>query len=51
MVVSQCTRRVVASYAEMYKRDELEGGHVIMLGKGNDQAVSSLLLKWKKGNK
>lgn len=24
----------------MYKRDELVGGHVIMLGKGNEEAVS-----------
>ena len=26
----------------MYKKDALEGGHVIMLGKGNDEAVSQL---------
>ncbi len=35
------TDRPAASYAEMYQRDALTGGHVIMLGKGNDDAVSS----------
>ncbi len=30
---------IIASYAEMYKKDSLEGGHVIMLGKGNEEAV------------
>lgn len=34
------TDRPAASYAEMYKNDALEGGHVIMLGKGNEEAVS-----------
>ena len=31
---------MIASYAEMYQKDALEGGHVIMLGKGNDESVS-----------
>ena len=26
-------------YAEMYRRDGLTGGHVIMLGPGNEEAV------------
>jgi hypothetical protein len=30
----------------MYKRDALEGGHVIMLGKGNDEAVSTIICKY-----
>lgn len=34
------TDRPAASYAEMYKKDALDGGHVIMLGKGNVDAVS-----------
>ena len=31
--------RPSSEYASMYKRDKLTGGHVIMLGKGNDEAV------------
>ena len=31
----------------MYKKDALEGGHVIMLGKGNDEAVSQVKQKTK----
>ena len=34
------TDRPSSSYAELYKRDGLTGGHVIMLGPGNDDAVS-----------
>jgi phosphoribosylformimino-5-aminoimidazole carboxamide ribotide isomerase len=30
-------------YAELYKRDGLSGGHVIMLGKGNEDAALSAL--------
>ena len=32
-----------AYYAEMYRRDQLSGGHVIMLGPGNDAAAKSAL--------
>jgi phosphoribosylformimino-5-aminoimidazole carboxamide ribotide isomerase len=34
------TDRPAESYAEMYKNDNLTGGHVIMLGPGNNKAVS-----------
>ena len=34
------TDRPAESYAEMYKNDNLTGGHVIMLGPGNNEAVS-----------
>jgi hypothetical protein len=30
----------VAIFAEMYRKDKLTGGHVIMLGPGNTAAVS-----------
>src|SRR5437016_1679050 len=30
-------------YAELYKRDGLRGGHVIMLGPGNDEAARAAL--------
>ena len=33
-------RLSAAHYAAMYKRDALQGGHVIMLGKGNDAAAA-----------
>jgi len=36
------TDRPAADYAAMYQRDGLVGGHVIMLGPGNDQSVSDL---------
>src|SRR5215813_12795211 len=32
-----------AWYAELYKRDGLRGGHVIMLGPGNDEAARTTL--------
>lgn len=34
------TERPAADFAKMYKRDGLTGGHVIMLGPGNTEAVS-----------
>lgn len=36
-------------FAELYKRDGLEGGHVIQLGPGNDQAASEALSAWPGG--
>ncbi|KAI0335533.1 Phosphoribosylformimino-5-aminoimidazole carboxamide ribotide isomerase [Cubamyces sp. BRFM 1775] len=33
-------------YAELYKRHNLEGGHVIKLGPGNDQAAKDALAAW-----
>jgi phosphoribosylformimino-5-aminoimidazole carboxamide ribotide isomerase len=33
--------RDAAWYAELYKRDALTGGHVILLGKGNEEAAKS----------
>src|SRR5947209_7656550 len=32
-----------AWFAEMYRRDDLKGGHVIMLGPGNDEQARSCL--------
>jgi phosphoribosylformimino-5-aminoimidazole carboxamide ribotide isomerase len=32
-----------AEYAEMYRRDSLTGGHIIMLGPGNEEAALSAL--------
>ncbi len=36
-------------YAEMYRRDQITGGHIIMLGKGNDEAALAALKAWPKG--
>ena len=36
-------------YAEMYRRDNLQGGHVIMLGPGNDKAALDALAAWPGG--
>ena len=33
-------------YAELYKDHKLEGGHVIMLGKGNTEAAREALAAW-----
>lgn len=35
------TDKPASEYAEMYKRDGLTGGHVVMLGGGNVDAVST----------
>lgn len=36
-------------YAEMYRRDGLDGGHVIKLGPGNDAAARAALAAWPGG--
>lgn len=36
-------------FAELYRRDGLRGGHVIMLGPGNEQAASEALAAWPGG--
>ncbi|MEK7415420.1 MAG: phosphoribosylformimino-5-aminoimidazole carboxamide ribotide isomerase [Planctomycetota bacterium] len=36
-------------YADMYRRDGLTGGHVIKLGKGNDDAARAALAAWPVG--
>jgi phosphoribosylformimino-5-aminoimidazole carboxamide ribotide isomerase len=41
--------RAAAWFAEQYRRDDLTGGHVIMLGPGNEEAASSALATWPMG--
>ncbi|MFP3982729.1 MAG: phosphoribosylformimino-5-aminoimidazole carboxamide ribotide isomerase [Desulfurivibrionaceae bacterium] len=36
-------------YARLYKRDGLSGGHVIMLGPGNEEAAAEALAAWPGG--
>lgn len=38
-----------AFYADLYKKHDLRGGHVIMLGPGNDQAAKEALAAWPGG--
>jgi phosphoribosylformimino-5-aminoimidazole carboxamide ribotide isomerase len=38
-----------AHYASMYRRDGLSGGHVIMLGRGNDDAAAAALAAFPDG--
>lgn len=38
-----------AFYADLYKKHDLTGAHVIMLGPGNDQAAQEALEAWKGG--
>ena len=41
------SERSGAWYAELYKRDGLKGGHLIMLGKGNAAAARGRCAIWK----
>lgn len=38
-----------AWFAELYRRDNLTGGHIIKLGPGNDQAAAEALAAWPGG--
>lgn len=43
------SQQSAAFYAEMYRRDNLRGGHVIKLGSGNDEAALSALKAYPEG--
>jgi phosphoribosylformimino-5-aminoimidazole carboxamide ribotide isomerase len=43
------SERPAAWYAELYKRDALKGGHVIMLGAGNEASARAALAAYPKG--
>lgn len=43
------SERSSAWFAELYRKDALTGGHVIMLGPGNDQAARQALAAWPGG--
>lgn len=38
-----------AHYANLYRQDDLRGGHIIQLGAGNEQAARGALSAWPKG--
>lgn len=41
--------RPASWFADLYRRDDLRGGHVIMLGPGNEQAAQEALAAWPDG--
>jgi phosphoribosylformimino-5-aminoimidazole carboxamide ribotide isomerase len=41
--------RSASSYAELYRKDKLAGGHIIQLGPGNGDAARSALAAWPGG--
>lgn len=41
--------RSASSYAELYRKDQLAGGHIIQLGPGNGDAARSALAAWPGG--
>jgi len=43
------SERPSSHYAELYRRDGLTGGHVIMLGSGNEAAAAEALAAWPGG--
>ena len=43
------TDRSPAWFAELYRRDNIKGGHVIMLGKGNEAAAKAALASYPNG--
>ena len=47
--VNFATTRTAADYAAMYGRDKLAGGHVIMLGPGNETAAAAALAAYPGG--
>lgn len=38
-----------AYFSDLYRRNDLRGGHVIMLGPGNDEAAKEALAAWPGG--
>jgi phosphoribosylformimino-5-aminoimidazole carboxamide ribotide isomerase len=49
LVVNFSTEKSAADYAELYQKDQLHGGHVIMLGEGNEAAAISALQAFPRG--
>ncbi len=49
LVVNFSTEKSAADYAELYQKDQLYGGHIIMLGAGNEVAAISALQAFSRG--
>jgi phosphoribosylformimino-5-aminoimidazole carboxamide ribotide isomerase len=43
------TDKSPAEFAQIYKKDNLRGGHIIKLGDGNDDAAKEALKEWRNG--
>ncbi len=44
-----CADKPSSWYAELYRNDNLTGGHIIMLGPGNEEAATDALAAWPEG--
>lgn len=44
-----CADKPSSWYAELYRNDNLTGGHIIMLGSGNEEAATEALSTWPGG--
>jgi len=49
MVTNFVAQHPAQWFAELYKKDQLDGGHVIQLGPGNTEAASAALAAWPEG--
>ncbi|MDR0303778.1 MAG: phosphoribosylformimino-5-aminoimidazole carboxamide ribotide isomerase [Chitinispirillales bacterium] len=49
LVENFSTDKPPMEFVNLYKRDDLRGGHVIKLGNGNDEAAKEALSLWKDG--
>lgn len=49
MITNFISERPASWYAELYRKDGLKGGHVIMLGPGNEDAAKEALLAYPGG--
>ncbi|MCX7871999.1 MAG: phosphoribosylformimino-5-aminoimidazole carboxamide ribotide isomerase [Verrucomicrobiae bacterium] len=49
LVTNFVSERSASWYAELYRRDRLKGGHVIMLGGGNEEAAKEALMAYPGG--
>ena len=45
-VTNFVSEKTPSYYAELYKQDNLSGGHIIRLGEGNDEAAKEALAAW-----
>lgn len=49
LVTNFISDKAAHEFAKLYRKDNLQGGHVIMLGKGNEQAAKEALAAWPNG--
>ena len=49
LLTNHTSEHPAAYFAELYRKNALQGGHVIMLGPGNDKAAREALSAWPNG--